>query len=51
MTKEYKLIACRTITELEDTVSLYIRRGYKPTGGVTLYEEWMLQAVYKEIEI
>lgn len=48
MTKEYEIIACGSIKELEDMVNQYIRSGYKPVGGVAIYLDFLLQAVYKE---
>lgn len=48
MSKNYEVIVCPTIKELEDTVSEYIRCGYKPTGGIVINKGYVAQAVYKE---
>lgn len=50
--EEYKVVICRSIEELEKTVSEYIRAGYKPTGGILTTTvggtNFIMQAVYKE---
>lgn len=43
----YKLIFHTDPSVLENNVSWYLRKGYRPSGGVTIDDDGYYQVIYK----